>query len=162
MSLNSYCDKLIKPSWVVAEEATDPLNLDPLGNYIDPNSTQTIADELQHIIDSTSTTDTTNSTDLDPDDVKQRNAERILVKRQELRRIAYVQQLIDDAKNAIRNISNMKVNLDEYNLDNAKEAIRILEGRESDVMIKLRQAIENQLQSQNQVNDYLNYVKNLL
>jgi len=162
MSLKDYCDRIIKPSYVEEEEAANDLTLDPLGEYLTEPGTQDIADELTDILNSNTETDTTNSTVLDGDETGNRLAERILVSRQEIRRTAYVQQLIKDAKNAIKKISNLKVDFDNYNLAEAQDAINILNGRENEVLAKLRNTLENQLDSQKDIDYYLNYVKSLL
>jgi len=162
MALKNYCDRLIKPSYIIEEEPEEPLVLDPLQDYLDEGSTQDIANEIQDLIDSTIELPTGEVTDLDGNTDANRNAERIIVTRQELRRTAYVQQLIKDAKNAIKRISNLNVDLQKYNLKEAKEAIEILTGREDEVLYKLRNALTQQLDSKKEIDWYIEYVRSLL
>lgn len=95
-------------------------------------------------------------------DNSERKQERILVSRQELRRNAYIQQLVTDGKNAVKNISNLKVDLDNLAADSIKEAREIMTGTESEIMTKLRAALSTTITTEPELNKYLEYVKSLL
>lgn len=91
-----------------------------------------------------------------------RQSERALVTRQELRRTAYVQQLIENGKEAIKNISNMKLDMDNYQSEKYQDAIEILKGTETEILLKLKAALSNKLEAGKVMDSYLEYVKSLL
>lgn len=140
MALRDNCDKL------------DP----------EPTPIADIAQELENIITENTYEPEAETVTTAVDDKAERKAERILVSRQEIRRSAYVQQLIKDARNAIFNISNLRVDLENETAENLKDAVALLQGKESDVLARLRQVLTSQLDDPKQIDKYLEYVKNLL
>lgn len=140
MALRDNCDKL------------DP----------EPTPISDIAQELENIItENTAEPPADATTEIQPDK-GERKAERILISRQELRRSAYVQQLIKDARNAIFNISNLRVDLENETAENLKDAMTLLQGKDSEVLDRLRQVLTTQLDDPKTIERYLDYVKNLL
>jgi DNA integrity scanning protein DisA with diadenylate cyclase activity len=121
-----------------------------------------IAQELENILTENTYEPEAETVTTAVDDKAERKAERILVSRQEIRRSAYVQQLIKDARNAIFNISNLRVDLENETAENLKDAVALLQGKESDVLARLRQVLTSQLDDPKQIDKYLEYVKNLL
>lgn len=140
MALRDNCDKL------------DP----------EPTPIADIAQELENILTENTYEPEAETVTTAVDDKAERKAERILVSRQEIRRSAYVQQLIKDARNAIFNISNLRVDLENETAENLKDAVALLQGKESDVLARLRQVLTSQLDDPKQIDKYLEYVKNLL
>lgn len=140
MALRDNCDKLEPEPMPIADIAQE------LENIITENTYEPEAETVTTAVD----------------DKAERKAERILVSRQEIRRSAYVQQLIKDARNAIFNISNLRVDLENETAENLKDAVALLQGKESDVLARLRQVLTSQLDDPKQIDKYLEYVKNLL
>lgn len=140
MALRDNCDKLEPEPMPIADIAQE------LENILTENTYEPEAETVTTAVD----------------DKAERKAERILVSRQEIRRSAYVQQLIKDARNAIFNISNLRVDLENETAENLKDAVALLQGKESDVLARLRQVLTSQLDDPKQIDKYLEYVKNLL
>lgn len=128
----------------------------------EPTPIADIAQELENILTENTYEPEAETVTTAVDDKAERKAERILVSRQEIRRSAYVQQLIKDARNAIFNISNLRVDLENETAENLKDAVALLQGKESDVLARLRQVLTSQLDDPKQIDKYLEYVKNLL
>lgn len=127
-----------------------------------PTGSTLIYQELNNIItNSDPDNNTTSDINVDTGNVD-RKAERILVTRQELRRQVYVQQLITDARNSIKHISNLRVDLENFATDSVKEAREILTGREDLILTKLRAALQKQTLEPKEIDKYLEYVHGLL